>query len=116
MALDERVLRAHYTAITWKSTHISSPILSDPKEYGWTLNEITNLCHLIMTKNPPVSDTVVELCLYRDKTGSTYRRSICKKNDLLCTEMCLCVNGSNEKTHKEIIDSNSDVDKNNGYY
>ena len=69
-----------------------------------------------MTKNPPVSDTVVELSLCRDKTGCTHRRSLCKKNDLLCTEMCLCVNCSNEKSHKEKIDSNSDLDEKNGYY
>ena len=117
MALDQRVLRAHYTALTWKSAHISSPILPDPKEYGWSLNEITNLYRPIMTKNPPVSDTVVELSLCRCKTGCTHRRSICKKkNDLLCTKMCLCVNCSNEKSRKEKIDSNSDVDENNGYY
>ena len=52
MALDQGVLWAHYTALTWKSAHISSPILSYPKYYGWTLNEITNLYHPIpiMTK------------------------------------------------------------------
>ena len=31
MALDQGFLPAHYTALTWKSAHISSPILPDPK-------------------------------------------------------------------------------------
>ena len=87
MAFDQRVLQAHYTALTWKSAHIPSPILPDPQEYGWTLNKITNLCHPIMTKNLPVSDTVVERSLCRCKTGCTQRRCICKKNNLLCTEI-----------------------------
>ena len=113
MALGQKVLRAHYTALTWKSAHMSSPILPGLQEYGWTLNKITNLYHPIMTKSSPVPDTVVELSLSRCKTGCTQRRYICKKNDLLCTEMCLCVNCSNEKSDEEKIDSNSDVDENN---
>ena len=78
MALDQKVLRAHYTAITWKSANISSPILPDPQEYGWTLNEITNLYHPILTKNPPVSDTEVELslCLYVKRTISCMQRFV----------------------------------------
>ena len=59
MVLDQKNLRSHYTTLTWKSAHISTPVLSDPQEYGWTLNEITNLYHRILTKNLPVSDTGV---------------------------------------------------------
>ena len=66
-------------------------------------------------KNPPVSDTVVELRLCRCKTGFIHRRPIRKKNNLLSIEMSLCVKYSNEKSHKEKIDSNSDVDENNDY-
>ena len=100
MALDQKVLRAH-TALTWKSGHISSPILPNPQEYGWKLIKITNLYHPIMTITPPVSDVVAELGLCRCKTGCTQRRCICKKNNLLCTEMCLCVNCSDEKSDEE---------------
>ena len=71
MALDQKVLRAHYTALTRKSAHIYSPILPDPLEHGWTLNKITNLYHPIMTKNPPVPGTVDELSLCRCKSGCT---------------------------------------------
>ena len=89
MALDQRVLQAHYAALTRKSAHIHSPILPDPQEYGWTLNKITNLYHPIMTKNLLVSDTVVELSLCFCKTRCTQRRCICKKNNLLCTDSCV---------------------------
>ena len=93
--------------LIWKSAHLETP-----QEYGWTLNKITNLYHPIMTKNPPVPDTVVELSLCRWKTGCT-QTCICKKNNLLCTETCLCVNCSNEKSDEEKSDSNSNVDENN---
>ena len=44
-----------------------------------------------MTKNLPVTKTVVELSLCQCKTVCAQRRCVCKKNNLLCTEMCLCV-------------------------
>ena len=87
MALNQKVLRAYYTALTRKSAHISSPILPGPQEYGWTLNKIANFYHPLMTKNLPVPGTVVELSLCRCKTGCTQRICICKKNNLLCTEI-----------------------------
>ena len=73
------------------------------------MNDITNLYHPIMTKNVLLFETVAEISLCRCKTGCTQRRCTCKKNNLLCTEMFLCVNSSNEKSDKEKIHSNSDV-------
>ena len=61
-----------------------------------------------MTKNLPVSDNVFDLSLYCCKTGCTQRRCICKKNSLLCTEMCLCVNCSNKKSDKEKSETRRD--------
>ena len=48
-----------------------------------------------------------------NKNGFGSKRCICKKNNLLRIEMCLCVNCSNEKSDEEKIDSDSDVDENN---
>lgn len=87
MVLDQNVLRAHYTALSWKSAHIPSPILPDRQEYVCTVNKIRNLYHPMITKNLPVSDTVVELRLCRCKTACTQRKCICKKNNVFCTEM-----------------------------
>ena len=77
MALNQKVFQAHYTVLTWKSIRISSPILPEPQEYSWTLNQIKYLYHLIMTKNLPVPNIVVEISLCRCKTGCTQRRCIC---------------------------------------
>ena len=95
-----------YTSTNLKVKYIFSPILPDPMEYGWTLTKIINLYHLIMAKNPPVPDPVTELSLCLCKIECTHTRCICKKNNLLCTEMCLCVNCSNGKRIEEKIDSN----------
>lgn len=95
-----------YTSTNLKVTHIFSPILPDPMEYGWTLTKIINLYHLITAKNPPVPDAVIELSLCLCKIECTHTRCICKKNNLLCTEMCLRINCSNGKRIEEKIDSN----------
>ena len=46
-----------------------------------------------------IPDIVVELSSCRCKTGciQKQRRCISKMNNFLCTEMCLCVNCSNEE-------------------
>ena len=67
----QKVIRAHYTELTWKKAHISLTILLDPQEYGWRLNKITNLYHPTLKKNRPVLNTVVELSLCRCKIGCT---------------------------------------------
>ena len=31
----QMLMRAHFTALQWKSSHLPSPKLPDPNEYGW---------------------------------------------------------------------------------
>ena len=33
--LSEKTLRSHYTSLVWKSAHLPSPVLTDPREFGW---------------------------------------------------------------------------------
>ena len=86
MAFDQEVLRAHYAELAWKPAHISSPLLPDPQESGWILNTNTNLYHPIMKKNPPVSDTVVQLSLCRCKTGCTPKKY--ENRTISCIQRC----------------------------
>ena len=65
MALDQKVLRAHYTALTRKSAHIVTHIARPIRTW------LDVKYHPIMTKNPPVPGTVDELSLCRCKTGCT---------------------------------------------
>ena len=48
--LREKILRSHYTSLIWKSAHLPSPVLPDPKEFGWTWNSSEKSYDSIMTK------------------------------------------------------------------
>ena len=45
-----------------------------------------------MTTNPPAPDSIMELISCGCKTGCQTDRCRCRKNELLCTEMCRCKN------------------------
>ena len=38
-AMEQKVLRAHYLSLIWKSSQISSPVLPNPIYYGWLFND-----------------------------------------------------------------------------
>ena len=61
--LELKVLRAYYTALTWKSSHISSPILPNPEEYGWKWNDSNKTYDPVMTTNPPAPEAIIELSM-----------------------------------------------------
>ena len=108
--LEQKILRAHYTALTWKSSHISSPILPNPEEYGWKWNDSNKTYDPVMTNNPPAPETIIELSMCQCKTGCSNQRCRCKKNDLLCTEMCLCVNCINDGSDNDSVHSDAEID------
>ena len=89
--LREKILRSHYTSLVWKSAHLPSPVLPDPKEFGWTWNSSEKSYESIMTKKLAAPASVIELCMCKCKTSCTSLRCMCKKDSMLCTEMCLCV-------------------------
>ena len=43
-----------------------------------------------MTKPPPAPVSIAELCLCKYRSGCNTLRCNCKKNNLVCTEMCIC--------------------------
>ena len=70
VALKQKVLRAHYTTLTWKLAHIPTGSLLKLQDYSWKWNQNIKLYHLIAAKNLSVQDTVTELsCSCRWKTG-----------------------------------------------
>ena len=48
-ALKEKFFRVHYITLQWKSSHIPSPILPDPNNYGWSFNKQDQVFEPIMT-------------------------------------------------------------------
>ena len=49
--LREKIFRSHYTSLVWKSGHLPSPVLPDPKEFGRRWNSSQKSYESIMTKN-----------------------------------------------------------------
>ena len=43
-----------------------------------------------MTDQLAAPTYIVELCICKCKTGCESLRCSCKKNNLVCTEMCMC--------------------------
>ena len=67
-ALHEKFLRAHYTALQWKSAHIPPPRLPNPEEYGWKWNTKMQLYDAVVTKLPPAPASIIELTVCGCKT------------------------------------------------
>ena len=84
------LMRSHFTALQWKFSLIPSPELPDPNEYGWKWDETKEIFELVMTTNPPVPDSIMELISCGCKTGCQMGRCWCRKNELLCAKMCRC--------------------------
>ena len=57
-AFRQMLMRAHFTALQWKSSHLLSTELPDPNEYGWKWDETKEIFEPVMTKNPPAPDSI----------------------------------------------------------
>ena len=86
--LKYRTSRTHYAALILKKCTSSIQNLPDPCEFGWELDK-GNLVP-IMTGGLPAPTGLIELSLCSCKSGSSSGRYTCKKNNLLCPEMCKC--------------------------
>ena len=49
--LREKIFRWHYTSLIWKSAHLPSPVLLDPKQFGWRWDSSEKSYESIMTKH-----------------------------------------------------------------
>ena len=77
--LREKIFRWYYTSLIWKSVQLPSPVLLDPKEFGWRWNSSEKSYESIMTKHLPAPESVTELCICKCNTGCTNLRCMCKK-------------------------------------
>lgn len=109
-ALTQKILRAHYTTFQWKSSHISSPVLPNPEEFGWKWLDDSTLFEPVMTTLLPAPESVIDLSMCRCQTNCKTLRCKCRKNNLNCTEMCLCTDCDNIEMDEDLehVDSDSD--------
>ena len=109
-ALKYRIFRVHYAALILKNCTSSIQNLPDPCGFGWELDN-GNLV-LIMTDDLPAPTGLIELSTCTCKTGCSSGRCTCKKNNLLCTEMCKCSDAcenSNCNEKEDIYESEDEI-------
>ena len=94
-----RIFRAHYAALTLKKCLSSIQNLPGPCGFGWELDN-GNLVP-IMTDDLPAPAGLIELSVSSCKTGCSSGRCTCKKNNLLCIEMCKCSDACENSDGKE---------------
>ena len=108
--LRKKILRSDYTSLVWKSAHLPSPVLPDPKEFGWKWNSSEKSYESIMTKKLPAPESVIELCICKCKTGCTSLRCKCKKTAYY-VQKCVCVDCCNDENDNDNVDSHVHIDE-----
>ena len=63
-------------------------ILSDPVYYGWEKDGGVYIP--VMTDQLPAPIAVIEMSVCKCNQGCANQRCKCRKNKLVCTEMCQC--------------------------
>ena len=76
-ALQQMMMRAHFTAMQWKSSHLQHPNLPDPNNYGWKWDLNREIFDPVMTTNPPAPKSIIELTACGCKTGCKLNRCRC---------------------------------------
>ena len=56
----------------------------------------------ILAHEPPALEAIIKMSLYKYKTGCSTMQFKCKKNSLVCTEMCLCTGCENATVDKDL--------------
>ena len=112
-AFRQKVLRAHYTTLQWKFSHISSPVLPDPENFGWKWDDDNSIYEPIMTTLLPAPESVIDLSMCRCRTKCENLRCKCRKNELNCSEMCLCIDCGNMDRDGDLNDVDIDSDDEN---
>ena len=108
-ALKFKIHRSHYVSLIWRSSDISRPCLPNPEIYGWEATD----CGLsaVMTDALP-APKVIEMTICRCKSNCQTKRCMCNKNDLKCSEMCLCVDCQNDDQYESPTDSDDSDEEN----
>ena len=79
----------------WKRSDRPNPELPDPCSFGW--QNVDGIVQPVLTDELPAPEASIEMCMCKcNKTRCSTNYCICFKNDLVCTEMCLCKQCEND--------------------
>ena len=115
-AYRQKVFCAHYTALQWKSSHLPSPALPDPEDYGWKWDSSNLLYEAVMTTIPSAPESIIHLTVCQCKTNCSNNRCKCRKIRLKCSEMCQCQDCENNEDDDIIDLDECDVDEEDDYW
>ena len=109
-ALLEHTKRAQFQARIWKTADVPNPSIGTPNDYGWVTSADGYMPKV--TSLDPAPKAVLSLinCACTKSQCSTNRCS-CKRNNMLCTELCRCrvegTNCQNGELPEHLIDDGS---------
>ena len=97
-ALKFKIFRSHFIALVLKRACLNFQQLPSFENYGW---EIVNVNIMpIMTDELPAPLALVELSFCSCKTNCDSNQCKCYKNELICSDMCKCVECYNNHDEK----------------
>ena len=105
-----RIFGAHYAASILTKCTSSIQNLPDPSGFGW--ESVNGNLVPTMTDAVPAPTGLIEFSMCSCKTGCSSGRCTCKKNNLLCTEMCKCSDAcenSNCNEKEDIYESEDEI-------
>ena len=59
-AFEQAIQRAYFTILQWNSSHIASPNLPDPCDFGWKCGDTHKIYQPILTTNLPAPESIID--------------------------------------------------------
>ena len=85
-----QILRASYTMMQCKSSHLAKPTLGGPSQHGWIWNDENGVYDPVMTELNHVPESIDEVSICKCTIGCLTQRCKCKRNGFVCSELCHC--------------------------
>ncbi|KAG1663115.1 hypothetical protein GQR58_020553 [Nymphon striatum] len=108
-ALEEHIKRVRLQSRVWCQATVMQQQPFEPLEFGYCID--TDGLRPVTTKILPAPQAIIELVRCQFKTNCSSQRCSCRKNNLTCTELCLC---DTECTNDEDSNIENDEIVNNG--
>ena len=99
-ALHHAIMRSHFQMMVWNNDIEPNPELPSPSEYGWDLKD--GVWVPVMSTQAPAPISILQLvkCGCSKERCST-NRCQCRKNGLLCTDICSCSDNDDCENHAD---------------